>query len=225
MKERPILFSGEMVRAILEGRKTQTRRPIPWEVKQSDEWKNCFGVLKRRESRSTWHIKKSEWTDFASAFCPYGRRGEQLWVRETWAKVFDCPALPCECEEPDGARLHQRIAYKATEPNGIADYCRSFDDDRPATWTPSIHMPRTAARITLELTDVRVERLQDISEKDAQAEGYRPLLERIDAVSGRISTERRQFLASWAKRYGQGDPWVWVLGFRRVEAKGATVSA
>lgn len=127
MKERPILFNGEMVRAILDGRKTQTRR----EVKNPDraiEGCDISGLIDQQ--------------NVIGNFCPYGKVGDRLWVRETFsANEF------MECKY---AASHERP---------------------PCGWTPSIHMPRWASRITLEITNVRVDRLQDISETDAAAEG------------------------------------------------------
>jgi hypothetical protein len=230
--ERPILFSGPMVRAILEGRKTQTRRilkptPIgsalvidsgvyPDRYNKSDEWAFWLPDNRMTEPR-TWR-------------CPYGVPGDRLWVRETWAPVWDCPALPC-CEESESFDVnHRRVAYRATEPNALEDYACSFncDHDEPgcAPWRPSIHMYRKDSRITLDVAGVRVERLQDISEGDAKAEGVgaapfckagrRAGLEHVEAFEdlwGSINGAE-----SWA-----ANPWVWVVEFRRVaqEARAA----
>lgn len=145
MKERPILFSGPMVRAILEGRKTQTRRV----VKDSTFEATKQGRLMHEGEAAAW--------------CPYGQPGDRLWVRETWA--HDGPDL-------ETARARFEDALSGGETYG--PYYRATES-APGTlrWRPSIHMPRWASRITLEVTGVRVERLQEISEKDAQAEGAR----------------------------------------------------
>jgi len=178
MKERPILFSGPMVRAVLSGAKTQTRRvikPQPPADGSAKEW--------------TWAIDSDApspalgWRDDAigacAAVCPYGQPGDLLWVRETW------------CPRPEG------YGYRA-------------DDDptnQPRKWGPSIFMPRAASRLTLRLTEVRVERVQDISQADAVAEG----------TQGKAS-----FALLWdalnAKRgYGwASNPFVWVLSFEVV---------
>jgi hypothetical protein len=178
-----------MVRAILEGRKTQTRRVV-------DKFFPRMGPDGRPSTRGP-------------AGCRFGRTGDLLWVRETWNRVYDCPSLPC-CE--DGEGTHARIVYRATEPNGVAGYCRSFEDERDATWRPSIFMPREASRLTLEVTDVREERLQDISEEDAKAEGcadvrYRSPREEYSDLWDSLNAKR----APWAS-----NPWVWVVCFRRL---------
>jgi hypothetical protein len=155
MKERPILFSTPMVSAILEGRKTQTRR-----------------ILKNPE--------------VSMQNCPYGKPGDLLWVRETWGIE---------------KRKEKRIVFKAR----MNDY--PIQDDR---WRPSIHMPKDAARIWLKLTEVRVERLQDITEKDAIAEG-------IEDESPYFYNPKYSFISLWESINGEGsfyqNPWVWVLTF------------
>ena len=167
MKERPILFSGEMVRAILDGRKTQTRRvvkPDPdatWGYLAGDdadgppalEWAHVTdGSL--GHSGSGWYSTLSEYPDEGSFHfrCPYGAPGDQLWVRETWR---------------DG----QYAIGKEWDPDERVGYRASFVGDPALKWKPSIHMPRWASRLTLEVVSVRVERLQDITEADALAEG------------------------------------------------------
>jgi hypothetical protein len=137
MKERPILFSGPMVRALLAGTKTQTRRI----VKARDlEWMDVHQGLREPDNAER---------------CPYGQPGgDRLYVRETWAAPHAYDHLPPRLI-PQDSRIH----YAATEDRG------------GLLWRPSIHMPRWASRITLEVTGVRVERLQDINEADARAEG------------------------------------------------------
>lgn len=148
-KERPILFSGPMVRALLAGRKTQTRRIVKPQPPASAV---DAGHIRSGDpaSNGVWLWLDSRDLMDASAIgegfrCPYGVAGDRLWGRETW----------CESDTPSG------FAY-------AADYAH---DTRGYGWRPSIHMPRAAARLTLAITDVRVERLQDISEADAIAEG------------------------------------------------------
>lgn len=148
MKERPILFSTPMVQAILQGKKTQTRRIV-----KSRHESGLFQVSRRITDGQIVSIQSLDWDERnceKDIVCPYGQVGDILWCRETW------------CEYNDG------YAYKATtsgalyEPNGYAYMPK---------WKPSIHMPRAACRLRLQITDVRVERLQDISERDAKAEG------------------------------------------------------
>lgn len=174
MKERPILFSGAMVRAILEGRKTVTRRAIKHQpdVPVTD-------AIPRRDyphgpATADWYwrpqhghlngVPSTGW-DFK---CPYGQPCDRLWVRESFT---DLRGTGIE-HRPDPAGPLQRYAFAADSPPGSAsDEARK---DFGVKWKPSIHMPRAACRILLEITDVRVERLQDISEAQARAEGVRP---------------------------------------------------
>lgn len=212
MKERLILFSGEMVRALLDGRKSQTRqiiRPQPLEP----VCKLC-----------TFHVRGREWLGLIcgdppriTQHCPYGVVGDRLWVRETW---FDNYA-----DRWDGStRTHDEqgfpcIHYRA---DGIPDFEGEEGDMR---WSPSIHMPRWASRITLEITGIRVERVNAISEADARAEGVKPILvsrgwEADGCIPGGVS-HLEAFAALWDRLnprcpFGSG-PWVWVIEFRRVE--------
>ena len=149
MKERPILFSGEMVRAILDGRKTQTRRPVtvPWRgSKRVAPYEPCYiendSELMARDRYGDWH----RMVDYMH---PYGIPGDRLWVRETW-RQYD-RRNECECYD-----------FCYCPPTGTVIY-RSDRDDDEVKWRPSIHMPRWASRITLEVTDVRVEHVQEIS--------------------------------------------------------------
>jgi hypothetical protein len=147
MKERPILFNTEMVNAILEGRKTQTRRIV------KPQPKVFYGLVKKLNNLylQCARIFRDNRPGIKS---PYGIIGDRLWVRETWRKItlYDGYTEPFE----------KHIAYKATCNGEIVNNFK---------WKPSIFMPRSISRITLEITDVRVERIQDISEKDASAEG------------------------------------------------------
>lgn len=193
MKERPILFSGPMVRAILEGRKTQTRR-----------------VVKPQPIGKIWNppVDPPCLQDDSGRFhpCPYGYAGDRLWVRETWAHV---PATAYRQSEG----VVQTISPDDTDMAAVyaADWSRSAP-----RWRPSIHMPRWASRITLEITGVRVERLQDITTKDAVREGVsydvsKPdggPIHRFQKLWNSINKDR----APW-----ESNPWVWVVEFRRLE--------
>ncbi|HEY9749835.1 MAG TPA: hypothetical protein V6C63_14215 [Allocoleopsis sp.] len=148
IKERPILFSGPMIRAILEGRKTQTRRIIKLPSWSTNDWSDFETDGKEAE------IICANTGCLASIPCPYGQVGDRLYCRETWSK-----SLPeWQIEAP--------YIYRA-------DHLDPKGDAQPIKWKPAIHMPKEASRITLEITDVRVQRLQEISEEDAIAEGIR----------------------------------------------------
>lgn len=200
MKERPILFSGAMVRAILEGRKTVTRRvvkPVP------------YGDLKWNQQILGKHV--TNWTDDLRLYeCPYGQPGDRLWVRETWARVGNT----------DPGYLVYRATYPACLPPGLE---RVPADIRDAgyRWRPSIHMPRANSRILLEITAVRVERLQDISEEQAKAEGAPMELAELErTVLGAVATYCAGFARLWQSINGaeswSANPWVWVVEFKRV---------
>lgn len=202
MKERPILFSGPMVRAILEGRKMQTRRV-------------CKSIICTDLSDMPQHLTRYG-AVATVAKCPYGQEGDRLWVRETWA-TYGMDALPDQ-ERP--------LFYRADD----------VDRDGWATppdlkWKPSIHMPRWASRITLEVTGVRVERLQDIRAHDAIAEGVEISdLAKLHALALRkqgrnISAAVVEYGILWESINGPGswdvNPWVWVVEFKRVQEGGA----
>ena len=184
MREMPILFYAPMVRALLAGTKTQTRRIIkPQHL--------AFFNQDAAAMLSDWNERP----------LPYGQPGDRLWVRETFARI-------------DGqTRPWIETDYKATYTHGdrLGDTLGI-----KKRWTPSIHMPRHASRITLEVTGVRVERLQDISEADAIAEGVRNSLH---LPGGRFA--RENFAHLWWTINGDGswesNPWVWVIEFKRVE--------
>lgn len=221
VKEHPILFSGEMIRAILEGRKTQTRRvmrPQPYVDFVTDEgvhmWqypgKNACAFL--------------EWqgiADWVLADCPYGAPGDLLWVRETWATVNAYDDLKPSAIPKGNAGRWPRIWYRATDAHE-QEYRQTYF----GKWRPSIFMPRWASRITLEVVSVRVEWVQDISESDAEAEGVTPkgyvASRPITLVGDKLehTAYRDTFHTLWdsinAKRsYPWADnPWVWVPTFK-----------
>jgi len=202
MKERPILFKADMVNAILEGRKTQTRRIVK-EQPYSAEGNVC--VIGDHETCIDNLREPNEVTKFIkeNIKCPYGKVGDQLWVRETWAKSNS---------------IHNHdIFYKATDGNikqRPLDY-----SEREDRWRPSIHMFREDSRIQLEITDIRVERLNDISDVNAKAEGV--TLGRPDWCKEPFPwTHRLAFAYLWESINGAGswdlNPWVWVIEFKRV---------
>lgn len=205
-----MIFNGEMVRAILGGRKTQTRRPIKWKQTR-------FTEIGEREDRSKWPW--SEDAENACDFwhpCPFGAVGDRIWVRETFAAL--APGSYEQVKPQEGCCHYLR--YAAT------DRLAKLDADvRGYKWVPSIHMPRWASRILLEITDVRIERLNDISQEDAQSEGmeltgWRPTYSDPDS-GGDTCTPYDNFAALWESIYGAGswmaNSWVWVIEFKRIE--------
>jgi hypothetical protein len=175
MKQTPILFSTPMVQAILEGRKTQTRRVVKHELDNR-------GVRSTNNIFEDWHGKEVK--------CPCGQVGDVLWVREAYAPhYFD-----------DFSH-----GYKANWNDTAAEYVNQ------PKWKPSIHMPKEACRIFLKITDIRVERLQDISNSDIRAEG---------AAEFGCTSHRLNFQSLWQSINGQqsweANPWVWVIEFDRI---------
>lgn len=186
MKERPILFSAPMVKAIQEGKKTQTRRVM------RDQPDDDGYVLVSSVSNSAWVGNSSSGGICARITNPYGAPGDQLWVRET--HYYDIPIVDFKVKPDDYDPL--AMYYRADgECCDQIPECQCFDVGK-TKWRPSIFMPRWASRIQLRITDVRVERLQDISREDALAEG----IERTDWV--------------YAKKHPwESNPWVWVVEF------------
>ncbi|HHS9954906.1 TPA: hypothetical protein ACTW3Z_000680 [Klebsiella pneumoniae] len=214
MREKGLIFNSEMVRAILDGRKTQTRRPIKWKQTR-------FTEIGEREDGSKWPW--SEDAEHACDFwhpCPFGAVGDRIWVRETFAALE--PGSYEQVKPQDGHC--QDLRYAATD-----RLAKSDADIRGYKWVPSIHMPRWASRILLEITDVRVERLNAISQEDAQAEGmeltgWRPTYSDPDS-GGEVLTPYDNFAQLWESIYGEeswkANGWVWVISFKRVEGGAA----
>jgi hypothetical protein len=233
MTSRPILFTGEMVLAIRNDRKAQTRRlrgldeinasPGDWEVTGGDGL-SAFSFSDKRTTRTMTSAE-----GMRNTRCPYGAAGDQLWVREGWRPAFDRDLYDCIEYRADGKRLKPQ-GLSESEGFWFDDICPDGEDAPPAKWRPSIHMPRWASRLTLEVTNVRVERVQEISEEDAVAEGT------MSYVAGghmrrREPAEmsvRAHFAVMWndinAKRgYSwESNPWVWAITFRRVVADRAS---
>ena len=214
MRERPILFSAPMVRALLDGTKTQTRRVVS---------KNDAALLEFL-AEDTDHLGQKNEDGGTRVWCGdypeegsdllksrYGLVGDQLWVRETFAHGIH--ALSAKFEE-DGP-----FVYAATD---------SVQHRLGEKWKPSIFMPRYASRITLEITNVRVERLNDINEADALAEGIHklPALRggycQIDGGTPIAGTPVIGYRNLWEQINGKGswdlNPWVWCISFRRIDA-------
>jgi len=240
MKDRPILFSAPMVRAILSGRKTQTRRVVSDRVPAKHKHLGWTG--------------QSDAKIVPLSFCPYGQAGDQLWVREAWrigAWDYDTGSVALDYKA-DNAAVRGWITIPESEPaevfNRLAEQSSNDADkagrlldeageyhwpvgESPCRWRPSIHMPRWAARITLEITGVRVERLNDISYEDGLAEGVADFAaflgnaadmltgETPDQTARRLRWPQRCYERLWNDIHGprawDKNPWVWVIEFRK----------
>ena len=212
--ERGMIFNAEMVRALLSGRKTQTRRII----KPQPEATLSGSLSGKWLSRPLNGLLLPKIEDIA-IHCPFGSVGDRIWVREAF-------------------RVHSRatdvatLVYKASERNSWTEQTHRVPVavcNKPATpekWTPSLHMPRLASRILLEITDVRVERLNAINEHDAQAEGVAKLRGGFwkhyqPGWTQHQLSARGSFVTLWKSIYGDeswnSNPWVWVIKFKRIE--------
>lgn len=217
--ERGMIFNGEMVRALLDGRKTQTRRIVKGTdsaVKFCKEWningEEVFVVLGEKDHTGMNPV-------LGAISCPFGAVGNRIWVREAF-------------------RVHSRatdvatLVYKASERNSWTEQTHRVPvavcnkPTTPEKWTPSLHMPRWASRILLEITDVRVERLNAINEHDAQAEGVAKLRGGFwkhyqPGWTQHQLSARGSFVTLWKSIYGDeswnSNPWVWVIKFKRIE--------
>lgn len=238
-RERPILFSAPMVRAILAGTKTQTRRLI--KPVGNDEgfvlqdYGDGFWPYRSEDGESGFYRDRNGYDTEERIKCPYGRPGDRIWVKETW-QYYDwtddgepciryaadnATAWPETGTEEWGEKLQDVWEALSMNENYAIDMAA-----RDRRWRPSIHMPRWASRITLEVTGVKVERLQDISEADAMAEGI------VNAGDGNgyqladtshyAGTADESYASLWESINGPGswdaNPWVWCVSFTRLEA-------
>ncbi|WP_413791810.1 MULTISPECIES: hypothetical protein [unclassified Pseudomonas] len=228
IKERPILFSAPMVRAILDGRKTVTRRAVKgFQIPTEDKAipvgdRQRWSAIGQRDPRYGFCVFGSTEAECAKeleeyAPCPYGRRGDRLWVREAWVVDAQVNAIA-----PRDLSQGEPILYPA---NGAVRQtgCSMIT---PGKTRPSIHMPRWVSRILLEITDVRVERLQDISGDQAQAEGVDAAMcqQYLETAPSRFECKEaviHGFAGLWQSINGEeswrSNPWVWVVEFKRVQ--------
>ena len=231
MKERGMIFNGEMVRAILDGRKTQTRRivkPQPELTKGSGfSWNGALygaGSDDRETNRNFAHVK-----------CPHGKPGDRIWVRETWSQLGNEDGCAIDWNDelvkgggPEAARIYRASCEQRPGNYGLW----SIPDDafwKPHTdnmefkgaWRPSIHMPRWASRILLEITDVRVERLASVSDDDAGKEGYPANPEPFGGKMDKWLWFRQLWDGIYPEQSFKHNPWVWVIEFKRIEGGAA----
>lgn len=217
MKERPILMSGPMVRAILEGRKTQTRRVIAYPRSTgafvcvqgfwtgSDRWWPLVSV----DGESTDDGTGCE----TPIFCPYGISGDRLWVRERWTGTWTDASVHLVYAADGSERMAGEAPTEYVLPKAAA---------KVNGWVTPLFMPRWASRILLEVTDVRVQRLQEISEEDAREEGVSA--SELIQMSNGDPCYSSTFIKLWTNLHGidnssswESNPWVWAITFKRIE--------
>ena len=250
MTDRGMIFNAEMVRAILDGRKTQTRREVKLNLDiarlaTTYDWATSLAanhyqglteeqIQQKAESlRGVIHPVILDNGQMVSIICPHGKPGDRIWVRETF-----CPVDDTQYGGEKWVDYRATPRYEASHPAG---WDSAPNDAEALKWRPSIHMPRWASRILLEITDVRVERLNAISEEDAQREGVHTEVWDQTVVARNYAARdeffqfwsedmphyvemnqlyRSSFRSLWESIYGaenwQANPWVWVIEFKRV---------
>jgi hypothetical protein len=210
MKQRPIIFNTEMVRAILDGRKTQTRRPFPKWQQPFQHKDGSFGAVAQRDPHYGFGFTEDSEVKvmecFTERLCPIARVGDQLWVRETMT-MEKWPDLHYVCGGLSVGTGDEDFSYRAEDYRGFI---------------PSIHMPKWASRILLEVTHIRLERLEDISEEEAVKEGFDNSRTQAALSTGWYEKPRKAFLRTWEKIYNNvnDNPWVWVIDFEVITTTG-----
>lgn len=246
--ERPILFNSDMVRTILDGRKTQTRRCVKPILNKDGNYIHGGNVDLAHKEILEWRLQDGRWfglygyTTAAYADCPYGQVGDRLWVRETWGVISHSFNEDGDMIEwtPDRPATHvHELKFGCGYYTGHVIYASdgdhewAGDDDgggEPrSAWHPSIHMPRAASRITLEITNVRIERLHRISESDSMQEGSECLITKNCTAEDRsflnlpimddLHPYKNGFALQWNSIYGnwKSNPWVWAIEFKVVD--------
>lgn len=202
-KERPILFNTEMVRAVESGIKSQTRRIAKTQPTKGLHLHVSKALVLDGTERETWIYSHKDGLHCQEVTCPYGSVGDLLWVREKWRPLIDCRT-----------GIEVRPDYYAESPEG-------FHKMYPSKWKPSIHMKKIHTRIWLEITNVRLEQLQTITEADAIAEGITRYESEMEGVETDWLSAKYGFEILWKEIYGDFcwglSPWVWVVEFKRIE--------
>jgi hypothetical protein len=206
MTERPILFSGPMVRAILDGRKTMTRRVVkPQPDNRTTTLAGTCTITKQGHWYKSWYGPVETIDDYLCPYCV----GDTLWVRETW-RTIEGTYVP-------GIQYREGLEGRYPEYEYLEQMPRDWNNT--SKWRPSIFMPRLASRISLEVTAVRCERVQDITDDDAIAEGA--MREEYQTYDGEPVEKFRETWEHLNSKRGYGwdvNPWVWVVSFKRKES-------
>ncbi|MGG8267279.1 hypothetical protein PGO63_09500 [Klebsiella aerogenes] len=224
MIERGMIFNGEMVRAILDGRKTQTRRIMKIQPEHSG-----LGLRRVTDSKNGSDDGKYFWSSSdacglkarsKSFTCPFGVVGDRIWVRETFqGPLFDYEQMESYIEDSSKFEKPEFCQYAADGKPAPEYY--DADDNLRHGWRPSIHMPRWASRILLEITDVRVERLASVSDEDAGKEGYPADPSPFGGPMDKWLWFRQLWDGIYPEQSFKHNPWVWVIEFKRIEEQTA----
>ncbi|HBT3291980.1 TPA: hypothetical protein MBF50_001815 [Klebsiella aerogenes] len=224
MTERGMIFNAEMVRAILDGRKTQTRRIMKIQPEHSG-----LGLRRVTDSKNGNDDGKYFWSSSdacglkarsKSFTCPFGVVGDRIWVRETFqGPLFDYEQMESYLEDSSKFEKPEFCQYAADGKPAPEYY--DADDNLRHGWRPSIHMPRWASRILLEITDVRVERLASVSDEDAGKEGYPADPSPFGGPMDKWLWFRQLWDGIYPEQSFKHNPWVWVIEFKRIEEQTA----
>lgn len=221
MKEFPMFFNDEMVRALLDGRKTQTRRPV---AKVSPDNSLVIRKASRNRDGVYTHVMDAP----KHGLCPFGSVGDRIWVREAWADVNleGLPAVAYRADDDvyslmdDESFLDEEGAFNYDDSRvskyEFAAWYADLVSGTEGHWRPSIHMPRWACRILLEITDVRVERVSSISNDDAGKEGYPANPAPYGGEMDKWLWFRQLWDGLYPEQTFRANPWVWVIEFKRV---------
>ncbi|MCK6157236.1 hypothetical protein KZX29_00240 [Moraxella osloensis] len=217
MKERPIIFSGEMVTAILDGKKTMTRRLVKFKDFTTDSITPLH--IELVEGRYCLFNERNGWV-VGYPKCPYGKIGDRLWVRETWIEGYDDPLIESEGDDENAVSIIYKADGKEEYRTCSAETAENWGDfsadSEMVGFKSPIHMPRWASRILLEITDIRVERLQDITEADAIKEGLGSGILR-DCKVPKFSSLWDSLYQDDEPKQWKNNPWVWVIEFKKVK--------
>ncbi|WP_034949781.1 hypothetical protein [Erwinia oleae] len=221
MKERPILFSDQRVRALLSGQQTQTRRIMKSQLMGpgQDNHEGCYGIDVINNHLQGNRVMGME---NLSYHCPYGQPGDRLWVRETWrGPIIDANEVSDYERSPTRFKNPRYCQYRAD----TSHFVDRADQEDQSGWQAGIHMPRWASRIDLEIARIRVEKIQDISEDDVMAEGVQTdshFLNNFFTMHNEPVSAKDAYRKQWALQYGgtswEVNPWVWVIDFTRIDA-------
>lgn len=219
MKERPILFSDQRVRALLSGQQSQTRRIMKSQLfgPGQDNHEGCYGIDVLNNHLQGNRVMGME---NLSYHCPYGQPGDRLWVRETWrGPVIEQDQMAEYQRSPAQFKTAEYCQYRSD----TSQFSTAEDEADQFGWQAGIHMPRWASRINLLVTGIRVEKIQDISDDDVIAEGVQTdshFLNNFFTMHSEAVSSKDAYRKQWALQYGgtswEVNPWVWVIDFERV---------